>query len=184
MKTWLVRFASLYVFDVVVLLIVGWVLPTVRVGWAVLWASVILTALTIWIKPVLTNVFRSRAAKSATQRTKAGEVVVQAVLVFLVELIVWIAVVWLSGVTVHGFFWGYVLPPLLLLLAWAIYSVVDDRIEARAGELYDRATGAKTDAASPAVAGASGPASPEATAAKRDLDDGLTAEQRKMLDEL
>lgn len=181
MKTWLVRFASLYVFDVVVLLVVGWVLPSVRVGWAALWAAVILTALTIWIKPAVTRFFRSRAAKSSRERTKVGEAVVQGVLVFVVELLVWIVVVWLSAVTVRGFFWGWVLPPLLLLLAWAIYSAIDDRVEARAGELYDKAAGGKKDAATPPAVGTT---APEPTPAKRDLYEGLTAEQRKMLDEL
>ncbi|MDL9978951.1 hypothetical protein [Microbacterium candidum] len=149
MKAWVVRFASLYVFDVVVLLLIGAILPSVRVGWAALWASVILTALTVWIKPALTNGFRKRAAKTARDRTKAGEAVVQGVLVFLVELLVWLVVVWFSGVRVTGFFWGYVLPPLFLLVAWAIYSAIDDRIEARAGALYDRSTGAETDAVDP-----------------------------------
>ncbi len=182
MKAWLVRFASLYVFDVVVLLVVGWVLPSVRVGWAALWAAVILTALTIWIKPALTRFFRSRAAKSASERTKVGEAVVQGVLVFVVELLVWLVVVWLSGVAVRGFFWGYVLPPLLLLLAWAIYAAIDDRVEARAGELYDTATGRKKDAATPAAPAA--PAAPTSTASTKIVDDGLTDEQRRMLDEL
>jgi hypothetical protein len=82
-----VRFLSLLVFDVVVLLIIGWLTPA-RVGWAALWAGVILTALTIWIKPLIHRMFQSMASRSAGQRTKIGEKLVQGALVFLVALIV------------------------------------------------------------------------------------------------
>jgi hypothetical protein len=187
MKTWVVRFASLYVFDVIVLLIVGAVLPSVRVGWAALWASVILTAATVWIRPALTRWFRSRAAKTARERTRIGEAVVQAGLVFLVALVIWLLVVWLSPVVVVGWFWGYVLPPLFLLLAWAIYAAIVERIEGHAGELYDKASGAKTEAvtgASPDAASIAPTVAPPIGRAPRDPYAGLTAEQRKMLDEL
>ncbi|GAA5038770.1 hypothetical protein ACFQRL_01925 [Microbacterium fluvii] len=182
MKTWIVRFASLYVFDVAVLLVVGWLLPSVSVGWAALWAALLLTALTLWVKPVISRWFSSRAAKSAHERTKAGEKLVQFALVFIVELIVWVLVVLLSGVNVRGFFWGWVLPPIALLIAWIIYDAIDDKVEARAGALYDSATGgirgSKTDAA------ATSPASPAAAEGRAELNDGLTAEQRRMLDDL
>jgi hypothetical protein len=180
MRKWIVRFVSLYVFDVVVLLLMG-LLPGVRVGWAVLWASVILTAATLWLKPLISRMFRGMAAKSASQRTKAGEKLVQFGLVFVVELIIWILVVWLSGVRVSGFFWGWILPPIALLIAWIIYDAVDDRIEGRADAVYAKATGGtvRTDTAS-------SPAVPSATeqAGRRELQDGLTDEQRRMLDEL
>jgi hypothetical protein len=180
MRKWIVRFVSLYVFDVVVLLLMG-LLPGVRVGWAVLWASVILTAATIWLKPLITKMFRGMAAKSAGQRTKAGEKLVQFGLVFVVELIIWILVVWLSGVRVSGFFWGWILPPIALLIAWIIYDAIDDRVEARADSLYAKAAGGKA-----ATDAASAPAVPSATeqAGRRELQDGLTDEQRRMLDEL
>ena len=38
MKTWIVRFVSLYVFNVVVLLVIGLLTPA-HVGWAAIWAS-------------------------------------------------------------------------------------------------------------------------------------------------
>ena len=62
MKKWVVRFLSLLVFDVVVLLVIGWLTPA-RVGWSALWAGVILTALTIWIKPLIHGMFQSMAAE-------------------------------------------------------------------------------------------------------------------------
>lgn len=181
MKSWIVRFASLYVFNVVVLLAIGLLLPSVSVGWAALWAGVILTAATIWLKPFVTRLFQGAAKKSAAERTAVAEKLVQYGIVFLVELIVWVLVVLLSGVDVRGWFWGYVIPPVLLLLAWVVYDLVDDRVESRAGALYDRATGGRAAAAPPAGVSAPGV---ETRDAQDELRDGLTAEQRRMLDEL
>jgi hypothetical protein len=185
MKNGIVRFAALYVFNVVVLLLIGWLSPGVSVGFNALWASVILTLASLFLKPLLTRVFRAAAAKSAGSRTRVGEKVVQYVLVYLVELIIWIAVVWLSGVRASGF-WSYVLPPLFLLLGWVIYDRVDDRLRAKAGEIYDtvqaKVSGARTPGAPQATASAT---DSRATAdAREELHDGLTAEQRRMLDEL
>lgn len=183
MKAWIVRFVSLYVFNVVVLLVMGWIVPGVAVGWAAFWAAILLTAATIWLKPVIKKAFTGAAAKSAGQRTRAGEWLVQVALVFLVELIIWIGVVLLSGVSVRGWFWGWVLPPIALLIAWAIYAAIDDKIETRAGAVYDRARGGRSaaDAAAPRPAV---PPSPATEAGRRELKDGLTDEQRRMLDEL
>lgn len=191
MKTWVVRFVSLYVFNVVVLFVLGALLPRVSVGWAALWAGVVLTAATIWLKPLIAQAFRGMAAKSADQRTRVGEKLVQAGLVFIVELIVWVLVVVLSSVHVSGLFWGWIVPPLALLVAWLIYDAVDDRIEARAGGLYDRALGGRREApASDAPASPFGPPSaataerPGAAARPATPDDGLTDEQRRMFDDL
>ena len=187
MRKWIVRFGSLLIFNVAVLLVIGWLTPA-QVGWSALWAGVILTALTIWIKPAVHNWFRSMAAKSVGRRTRAGEKVVEFLLAFAVAFLVWMVTVWLSGVSIgggfFGAFWGYVLPPVILLIGWAIYDAIDDRVEAHAGALYDKASGGRattagTDASAPAI-----PPSPEATAARRELQDGLTEEQRRMLDEL
>ncbi|WP_137844155.1 hypothetical protein [Microbacterium sp. 2FI] len=180
MKKWAVRFLSLLVFNVVVLLLIGFFTPA-RVGWSALWAGVILTALVIWIKPLVHKWFASMAAKSAGQRTKVGEKLVEFFVAFAVAFLVWIVTVLLSGVSVGGFLWGYVLPPIILLIGWAIYDAIDDKVEAQTAALYDKATGGKattTDAASPAIP------SPETASARRELNDGLTEEQRRMLDEL
>ncbi len=181
MKKWIVRFVSLLVFNVVVLLLIGFLTPA-RVGWAALWAGIVLTALVIWVKPLIAKWFGSMAARSADQRTKAGEKVVQFLLALAIAFIVWILTVVLTGVGVSGWFWGYVLPPVILLIGWAIYDAIDDRVEAHAGALYDRARGATPKAegsdAAPAVP------SPETRAGRRELKDGLTDEQRRMLDEL
>lgn len=189
MKNWIVRFAALYVFNLAVLLLIGLLTPGVNVGWGVLWASVILTAGAIWVKPLIQKWFGDMTAKSASRRSKAGETMVRIGLVFAVELVLWILVVWFSGVQVHNWLFGYLLPPVFLLIAWAIYDAVDDRLHERAAVIYDRASakvGRSTDAGAPPVpAPSAGPAvSPPPAGAKPDAYDGLTPEQRRMLDEL
>ncbi|WP_091231077.1 hypothetical protein [Microbacterium sp. 3J1] len=178
MKNGIVRFIALYAFTVVVLLLLGAVSPGVTVGFDALWAAVILTLAALFVKPALTAAFRKAAAKSAADRTMLGEKIVQYVLVYLVELLIWVAVVWLSGVRASGF-WSYVLPPLLLLIGWMIYDQVDDRLRAKAGELYDvvQARVSRTPSSS-------APASSAGEDARSEPDDGLTPEQRRMLDEL
>lgn len=183
MRAWLVRFASLYVFDVGVLLLIGWLLPGVRVGWAALWAGVILAAATIWLKPLVHRGFLGMARRSSGRRTAFAEKLVQYGIVFAVALVIWILVVLFTRVDVSGWFWGYALPPVALLVAWAIYDLVDDRIEARTSALYDSASrrlrgGRGGDAA------ASAPSSPQAARGRRELKDGLTDEQRRLFDEL
>lgn len=183
MKIWLVRALSLYVFNVAVLLLIGLLMRSVSVGWNALWASVILTLATLALKPLLLRAFRGAASKSAGTRTKIGEKVVQYALVFVVELIVWVLTVIFSGVNVNGWFWGYALPPVYLLIAWVIYDLVDDRIEAKTGEVIGSVSSRmkRTDAAASAS-----PAAPsqESKVGRDELADGLTPEQRRMLDEL
>lgn len=196
MKAWVVRFVSLYVFDVVVLLLIGAFTPGVRVGWAALWAGVILTAATIFLKPLIHNAFRSLAARSTARRSWLVEKLVQYLLVLAVAAIVWVLVVVLTGVNVSGFFWfwGWVSPPLFLTIAWAVYDLIDDGIEARAARLYDRATtrGAAGSEATPsaipsapaAYPGASNSGGTAASRPARPADDGLTDEQRRLFDQL
>lgn len=182
MKNGIVRFASLYVFNLAVLLIIGLLLRGVSVGWNALWAAIILTLAALFVKPMLRGAFRRSAAKSAGDRTKAGEKVVQYVLVYIVELIVWALTVWLSGVRTSNL-WGYLIPPLILLLGWVIYDRIDDKVHATASEVYDAvqarvARGTKNASPSPAAQ------TPSTTAARDELADGLTPEQRRMLDDL
>ncbi|MFB7251510.1 hypothetical protein [Microbacterium sp. NPDC056234] len=179
MRNGIIRFGALYVFNVVVLLVIGLVLPSVRVGWHALWASVILTLAALFIKPLLKSAFRKSAARSAADRTRTGEKVVQYALVYAVELIIWVLTVWLSPVSINGF-WGYVLPPLLLLLGWVIYDQVDDVLRRKAADVYDRVAGARK----PKDAAASAAPQPTTPRADAEPNDGLTPEQRRMLDEL
>lgn len=175
MKKWTVRFASLLAYNVIVLLLIGW-LTVARVGWSALWGGIVLTLLVLFVKPLATKMFQGYAARSAGSRTRIGQKLVEFLLAFVVALIVWLGVVLLSGVAAGGF-WGYIVPPLLLLVGFIVYDLIDDRVEAHAGALYDRATGSSA-AVSPAPPSA---ASREGSA---ELKDGLTAEQRRMLDDL
>ena len=136
-RAWLIRFVTLYVFDVAVLLVIGLILPQVSVGWSALWAAVVLALATTWVKPALRRWLGSRAERSSRDLTRTGAKLVQGVVVLLVAAIVWVLVVVLSGVTVAGLLWGWVVPPLLLVIAWLIYDAIDDRLEAQAGRLWD-----------------------------------------------
>lgn len=179
MKTWIVRFVSLYVFNVVVLLLIGLLTPA-HVGWAVIWAAVILTLAVLFVKPLVHKLFTGAAAKSAGERTRAGEALVQVGIVLLVAAIVWIITLLLTGVNARGsWFWAYVLPPVIIAIGWFVYAKIDDRVEAKAGTYYDNAE-ARLRGGSPTPATA-GTADAQAAA---ELRDGLTPEQRKMLDDL
>ncbi|GAA1862526.1 hypothetical protein ACFQZV_12870 [Microbacterium koreense] len=175
MKAWVVRFASLLVFNVVVLLLIGWLTPA-RVGWSALWAGIVLTALVLWVKPLVAKMFRGLAEPKSRPRGKFMEWLVGLAVTAGVAVVVWVVTVLLSGVQVGNWFWGYILPPLILMIGWGVYSLIDDKLETQAGAIYDKATG--KDAAPVAA--------PETTspAPSKDHYDGLTAEQRRMLDDL
>jgi hypothetical protein len=164
------------------------------VGWSALWAGVVLAAATIWLKPLIHRGFSSLAARSAGARSRLAEKAVQYLVVLAVAAVIWVLLVIFTGVNVRGFVFGWFVPPVFLLIAWAIYDLVDDRIEARAGELYDRATGGRGDRGSvadsvlpiPSSGGSasSTPGRPSASMPRPRADDGLTDEQRRMLDGL
>jgi uncharacterized membrane protein YvlD (DUF360 family) len=141
MRAWLIRFVCLYVFDVVVLLVIDLLTPAVSVGWAVIFGALVLALVTLFIKPLVTRIFRGIAAKSVGNRTKLGERLVQYLIVLAVSAIVWVITVVFTGVHVSGWFWGWIAPPVLLLIAWAIYDVVDESLEKRATALYVKAMG-------------------------------------------
>lgn len=183
MRNWIIRFASLYVFNVVVLLVIGLLLPAVRVGWAALWAAIVLTVATLWIKPVVSRLVNSVADRRGAGRSR--EKIVEYLLAFVVAFAVWLIVALFSGVNVGGWFWGYLLPPIALMIAWAVYDVIDDRLERTAGDLYDRATAGKRTSTESAQTPSPSPQQRAATAAgEQELNDGLTAEQRRMLNDL
>lgn len=183
MRSWIVRFASLYVFNVVVLLVIGLLTPA-RVGWAVIWAAVVMTLAELFVRPLLQRLFRGAAAKSASQRTRIGEALVQGLLVLAVAAIIWIITLLLSGAGTGGsWFWAWVLPPVIITIGWFVYARIDTRLQARAGAIYDRALSRPGPAATAATGTASTAASTGATG-RAELQDGLTAEQRRLLDEL
>lgn len=185
MKTWVVRFGSLYVFNVAVLFLIGAIIPRVYVGWSALWGAVILTAATIFVKPAVTKFLQNAAAESRKTANSGMQKVIEYGIVFVVALVVWILVRLFSGIYTWDFFTGILLPPLLLLVAWFIYDMIDDRIEKVAGDLYDKAENAINDNNNAkAQPTAPAPESPETRAARDELKDGLTPEQRRMMDDL
>lgn len=177
MKSWIVRFASLYVFNIVVLLLIGLLTPA-RVGFAVIWAAVVMTLAELFVKPLIHKAFSGAAAKSTAQRTRVGEALVQGLIVLAIAAIVWVLTLVLSGADAGGsWFWAWIVPPVIILIGWFVYSRIDDRLHERAASIYDRATSRRA-----AAPGAAAPAAP--AEARREARDGLTPEQRRLLDEL
>ncbi len=174
MRDGIIRFTSLLVYNIAVLYLIG-LLTRAEVGLLPIWAGIVMTLLVMFVKPIVTRWFRSMAAKSRDDRTTAGEHLVQALLVLAVAAVVWALTVLLSRVQAPGV-WAFVLPPVFIAIGWFVYSKIADRIHERAGAIYDRIERRTGDAA-PA-------ASPETAQARAELDDGLTPEQRRMLDEL
>lgn len=140
MRKWIVRLCTLFVFNFVVLLLIGLMLDSVDIPiLASLAAALVLTLATVWIRPALNALARRQAAKSTRESSRLVQWLVSALAVFLVALAVWVLTVALTNVYVEGWLWGYVIPPLALLLAWFIYDLIADRLEERAGRVYDNA---------------------------------------------
>ncbi len=177
MRTWIIRSVSLFVFNIAVLLLIDWLSPA-KVGWSVIWAAVVMTVLVLFVKPAADRWLRSAAAKTRNQRTSTGEWIAQLFIVFAVAGTVWLLTLMLSGANRgDSWFWSLVIPPIIIAIGWLIYAKVSARLESHAGAIYDRIEG-KKDA--PAVAAPSAATKEGA----KELADGLTVEQRKMLDEL
>lgn len=196
MRSWIVRFAALYVFNVVVLLLIGLLTPA-KVGFAVIWAALIMTLAELWVRPFVQRRMQASAAKSAGTRTRTGEALVQAGIVLIVAALVWALTLLLSGVHVSigwnplGWIGAWIVPPVIIALGGLVYARISGRIETHAGAVYDRAEagirGSRTaDRGTDAVGTASGEARADDARARgrQELDDGLTAEQRRMLDDL
>lgn len=140
MRKWIVRLGTLFVFNVVVLFIIGAAMDRVDLHFlAVLGAGLVLTLATVWIRPALSRMARSTASKQTAGSSRMVQWLVSALAVFLVAFAVWVLTVWLSDINVEGWLWGYLVPPLALLVAWFIYDLIADRLEARAAKVYDSA---------------------------------------------
>lgn len=191
MKSWIVRFASLYAFNVVVLLVIGLFTPA-RVGFHAIWAAVIMTLAEVFVKPFVQRRFSAAAARSAAGRTRTGEAVVQGAIVLGVAAVVWALTLLLTRVSTGGsWFWAWVLPPVIITIGWFVYARVVTRVETTAGGLYDRAEagirGARGRGSSVGTAGSAPAApspSPRSTSGTKSAPDGLTPEQRRLFDEL
>lgn len=142
-RAWVIRLVTLTLFNVAVLALIVWLLPGVRgKTFGILWGAVLLTAATIWIKPALMSVARRQVGKGAAQRSAGTQRWFASLAVFVVAFVIWLLMIWLTDLRVVGWFWGYLLPPIALLIAWWLYDVVDDQLEKTVGNAYDSASGA------------------------------------------
>lgn len=192
MKKWIVRFVSLLVFNVVVLLLIGMLSPA-RVGWAAIPAAIVMTLLVLFVKPLIEKLFSNLSAGAAAKREQPrGRIAAwfaETIVVLGVALVVWVLTVIFSGVRLGsgllGILWSYIIPPIILWIGWVIYAAIDDKVEAQTAAIYDRATGGGKKS----TATASGQQAPPVPSraqetGRRELNDGLTDEQRRMLDSL
>jgi uncharacterized membrane protein YvlD (DUF360 family) len=140
MKRWVVRVGTAFVFNVVVLLVILWLVPAVDGAWSVLWSSLVFTVATLFLKPFFHRVFLEQGEKlrDSSAGWLKGKVLTYLVS-FVVALVIWILTVIFSGINVHGVFWGWVAPALIVLVGWIVYDQLDDVLEGKAGELYDAA---------------------------------------------
>ncbi len=178
MRTWIIRFASLFVFNIAVLLVIGIFTPA-KVGWSVIWASLVMTALVLFVKPLAERWAQTEAEKTRPHRSRTGEQFIQLLIVFALAGAVWVATLIFSGVNAgDSWFWSFVLPPIIIGAGWFVYAKVSDRIEAKAGELYDRVDPARGTPATTTV-----PSAAEHLG-RAELADELTPEQRALLEDL
>ncbi|MGC5166590.1 hypothetical protein [Luteimicrobium sp. DT211] len=140
MRRWFVRVGTAFVFNVLVLLVIFWLVPAVHGGWSVLWASLVFTAATLFLKPFFHRVLLSEGERLRDTRATwlKGKLLTYGVS-YVVALLIWILTVVFSSVSVSGFLWGWLVPPFIVLLGWIVYDQLDDALERKAGELYDAA---------------------------------------------
>lgn len=140
MKRWVVRLGTAFVFNIVVLLLIVWLVGPVHGKWSVLWGSVVFTLATLFLKPFFQRFFTAQGERLRDHNAAwlKGKLLTY-VVAYVVALVIWILTVAFSGIDVTGFFWGWVAPPLFVLIGWIVYDQVDDALEARAGRLYDAA---------------------------------------------
>ncbi|WP_223693568.1 phage holin family protein [Leifsonia poae] len=143
MRKWVLLVGVAFVINLILLLVVVLLLPQVKGGIGVLWAAIVLTAATVLIKPALTTFLTNRGTRLQSRASwLRGKT-----LTYLVDLVVTFAVFWIavvfSSVRITSF-WGWFWGTLILWAGFIVYDLFEDRIRKRAGDLYDRATGAGT----------------------------------------
>lgn len=144
-RAWFIRFVTLAVFNLIVLLLIVIFLPSVHGRpFGLLWGALLLTVLTIWIKPLLSSAASSQADRLSQGRSAGARRGFGALAVLIVALVVWLLLVWFSSIRVQGWFWGYVIPPIALLIAWFIYDAIDDQLERSVTRAYDSVRGRRT----------------------------------------
>lgn len=175
MRKWVIRLGALYVFDYIVIVVMGMAMPRVDVGpIKALWAALLLAVGTIWIKPLVRSLFDKLARDDTGQRSRFVGWLVRSVVVFGVAFVIWYLVVWLSAIDVEGYVWGYVWPPVVLLVEWWLYDAISDRFEAQAAKVYDKAFAPEHPASAAPVDGsdaAEGPTRARPASGRRGKDE-------------
>lgn len=129
-RSWVVKTIALLLFNIVAVLVIV-LLPGaagVSIG-TVLWGAIVLTVMSLFIKPLLHRWLLDNAGQVSLSR-KLSSKVLSYVILYLVALIIWFLLVIFSGVQITNFLTTLIVPPLVLLAAWFIYDLVDDRLEA------------------------------------------------------
>jgi len=129
-RSWVVKTIALLLFNIVAVLVI--VLRPAAAGASigtVLWGAIVLTVLSLFIKPLLHRWLLDNAGQVSLSR-KLSSKVLSYVILYLVALIIWFLLVIFSGVQITNFLTTLIVPPLVLLAAWFIYDLVDDRLEA------------------------------------------------------
>ncbi|MGO4589273.1 hypothetical protein [Paenarthrobacter sp. 2TAF44] len=134
MKSLAVRIAIALVFNAITLWVAS-VLPGVRLGAGFLWAVVVFTVATLFVKPLILALFHRRHEQRADRRTwilSKALTVAAGLLATLAILLV--TSIFSNGFTINGIF-GWIGATVVIWLASFIYDFVDDGLEAKAHEL-------------------------------------------------
>lgn len=129
-RAWVIRVLALLIFNVGAMLVILVLPGSQGLGFGnVLWGAIVLTLLSLFIKPALTKWF-SDAAGNLSLGARLGAKAVSYLVLYLVALAIWVLIVLFSPIGFGGGLSAIIVPPLLLLLAWFVYDLVDDALEA------------------------------------------------------
>lgn len=139
MKTWGVRIVIALVFNAITLWVAS-VLPGVRLGAGFLWAVLVFTAATLFIKPLIASLFRRDGRGLQARGTRlAGKA-----LTVVAGLLATFAILILTSIFSNGFnisgIAGWLLATVVIWLASLIYDFVDDGLESRAVQMLGGGT--------------------------------------------
>lgn len=139
-RNWVIRLVSLYIFSFVAFLLLGFINSSFSNGFFHLfWSALIFTLATVFVKPIVSS-FAQKTAEGLKQgKTSTAARVIEYVAVFAVALVIWL-ILSVLGAAQNPHWFSWILSPVLLLVAWAIYDVVDEKIEAQVAKGYDAAT--------------------------------------------
>ncbi len=138
-RTWTIRLVSLYIFSYLAFLVMGLFSTAFRIGpLSALWAALIFTLATVFVKPIVESFARKTAEGLKAGQSSTAAKIIEYVAVYAVAVVIWIIISMLSSLSTHNF-WNLLTAPLFLLVAWVLYSILDDTIEKYVAKGYDAA---------------------------------------------